>query len=173
MSKPRRQSFLKACQRISSYYDSMDKPFMESSTSFTKEQSIEMLKDILIPFDPTIKRTRSEQIQNMTTVFEILVESDELMRTHPRFRESVYTKINETQLEFKKYKKNMMDQMAYHVHRLQTLLSDASETMSYADRMSAALDPWLEGVDRLKEHTSRLEDLFNTLLERRTQYESI
>lgn len=172
MSKPRRQSFLKACQRISQYYDSMNEDSPMESQSLTAQQSIALIKENLWT-DPAVRRTRKEKIQIMIRVFEILLRSDELMRTNPRFRQTVYAKINETMDEIKTYKERIVNEIEENVDNIQMLLSIAARTMTGADQLSLELDQWKEKAESLKEDTEYLESLFSIILHRQAEYASI
>ncbi len=189
MSKrPRRQSFLRACERITRYYRC---PFQEASEEkdetmpdreeptplplprlpqYTKEMAMSILKANLLEMNTLPSNQRTERIRLATTIFETLLHSDELLRVNPRFRDTIYMKIDELIGELDHYVDRHAEKIEPHLDAIQAIVDRMSRTIPEANQLTIDLEDWFDRFQSLKEDQTYLRSLFNELLALRPRY---
>jgi hypothetical protein len=187
--RPRRQSFLRACERIRCHYVDLveggseekeeimtdveevknDTP-LPRTIQYPKEVSVQMLKSKLEDIHTIPKGQRHERIRIATSIFETLLHSDELLRINPRFRDTVYMKIDELMEEIEHYVDRQADKIGPHLDAIQHVLQSMSRTIPEAKTLSTELTDWFNEFMCMKEDHTRIQTLFDELLALRPRY---
>jgi hypothetical protein len=185
----RRQSFLRACERITRYYGC---PFQEASEEkeeimtdveepmttipsprriqYTKEVSAIILKSNLNMMNMLSPDQRSERIRLATNVFQAVLHSDQLLRENTGFRDTVYMKIDELIGELDHYVDQHAEKIEPHLIAIQAIVDRMSRTIPEANQLSIDLEDWFDRFQSLKEDQTYLRSLFNELLVLRPRY---
>lgn len=144
----RRPAFLEAQKRISVYYGvSTPQP-----KKLELETSVKTLKKYLYEFNELpLHGTRSLRIRLAEKIFEIILQSDELLEKNPRFCQAVYQKIDELTDDLDTYLSKKRKSIQKHILQIQDTLHLMIPTIPECGPLSARLQEWTNDLSNLEE----------------------
>ena len=147
----RRPAFLEAQKRISAYYreQSTEKKYQKK---LELQTSIDILKRYLYEFHELPSYgSRILRIRLAEKIFETVLQSDDLLEKNPRFRQTVYDKIDELTDDLDTYLSKKRKSIQKHILQIQDTLQLMIPTLPECGPLSVRLQDWMNDLSTIEE----------------------